>query len=407
MTVPGPTDLRGSKQAHPLIVTGASEPGLDEPPDDLAEDLTAADLAAMPDASPRRLFWRAFRKHKLAVISMIVLGLMYTVVLIPEFLAPTTPDYLRSSYAFAPPQLLHVVGQNEDGTTDFLFVNGYTSTVDADTNAIEYQEDPSQRVAVRPLVEGEEYRLFGLIPMQTHLIGPVDASEPFFLLGADANGRDLLSRLIYGTRVSLSIGLLGVLIAFVLGIVLGGVSGYFGGRIDSLVQRVIEFFMSIPTLPLWLALAAAMPLSWGPLQRYFAITMILAIIAWTSLARVVRGRFLAIRSEEFVLAARLDGNSPWRTIMTQMLPSFTSHLIAALTLSIPGMIIAETSLSFLGLGLAPPAISWGVLLQSAQSLRAISTAPWLLLPGLAVVIAVLALNFLGDGLRDAADPYRR
>ena len=405
MTVPGPTDLRGSEQSRPLAA-GSSEPGLGEPPDDLAEDLTAADLAALPDASPRRLFWRAFRKHKLAVISMIVLGLMYTVVLIPEFLAPTTPDFLRSSYAFAPPQLLHVVGQNEDGTTDFLFVNGYTSTVDADTNAIEYQES-DQRVAVQLLVKGEAYRLFGLIPLQTHLIGPADPTQPFFLLGADANGRDLLSRMIYGTRVSLSIGLLGVLIAFVLGIVLGGVSGYFGGRIDSLVQRVIEFFMSIPTLPLWLALAAAMPLSWGPLQRYFAITMILAIIAWTSLARVVRGRFLAIRSEEFVLAAQLDGNSPWRTIITQMLPSFTSHLIAALTLSIPGMIIAETSLSFLGLGLAPPAISWGVLLQSAQSLRAISTAPWLLLPGLAVVIAVLALNFLGDGLRDAADPYRR
>lgn len=400
MTIPGPTDLT-ARSADPTAVPDSADM------DALADDLTASELAALPEASPSRLFWRAFRKHRLAFVSMIVLGLLYTIVLIPEFLAPTTADHLRSSYAFAPPQLLHVGGTSEGGRTDLLYVDGYTSMVDATTNAITYTVDPSQRIGVAFLVKGEEYKLFGLIPSRTHLIGPQDSEQPFFLLGADANGRDLLSRMIYGTRVSLSIGLLGVMIAFVLGIILGGISGYFGGRIDSAVQRVIEFFMSVPTLPLWLALAAAMPLTWGPLQRYFAITVILAIIAWTSLARVVRGRFLAIRSEEFVLAAQLDGNSVWRTIMRQMLPSFSSHLIAQLTLSIPGMIIAETSLSFLGLGLAPPAISWGVLLQSAQSLRAIATAPWLLLPGLAVVVAVLALNFMGDGLRDAADPYRR
>lgn len=397
MTLPGPTDNAIAERVN----------AVDDQIEDDGDLFAESELAALPDASPSKLFWRAFRKHRLAFISLIVLLLMYGVALVPEFLAPTTPDHLHSSHAYAPPQRLHVYESTPEGSRLGLYVYGYTSTVNKDTNAIRYVVDPSQRVDVGLFVRGQPYKLFGLIPSSIHLLGPKDSSQPFFLLGADANGRDLLSRLIYGTRISLSVGLIGVLLAFVLGIVLGGLSGYFGGRVDNAVQRIIEFFMSIPTLPLWLALAAAMPLSWGSLQRYFAITVILAIVAWTGLARVVRGRFLALRGDEFVLAAQLDGNSVLRTTMRHMLPSFTSHLIAQLTLSIPGMIIAETSLSFLGLGLAPPAISWGVLLQAAQNLRAVSTAPWLLIPGIAVVIAVLALNFLGDGLRDAADPYKR
>jgi peptide/nickel transport system permease protein len=256
-------------------------------------------------------------------------------------------------------------------------------------------------------VKGESYRLLGLFPTAMHLFGPADPSYafPVYLLGADSNGRDLLSLIIHGTRVSMSIGLVGVLLAFALGAVLGGISGYFGGLVDTVVQRVVELFMSIPTLPLWMALAAAVPPQMGPLERYFMITIILSGIAWTDLARVVRGRFLSLREEDMVLAARLDGVREPRLIGRHMLPAMASYLIASLTLSIPGMILAETSLSFLGLGLQAPVVSWGVLLREAQNIRVLETAPWMLLPGVAVIIAVLALNFLGDGLRDAADPY--
>jgi peptide/nickel transport system permease protein len=226
-----------------------------------------------------------------------------------------------------------------------------------------------------------------------------------YLLGADRLGRDVLSRMAHGTRISMSIGLVGVTISLILGIILGGISGYYGGGVDNFIQRVIEFIRSMPTIPLWLGLAAAVPTTWGPLQVYFAITIILSFIGWTGLARVVRGRFLTLREEDFVMAARLDGASQRKIMFRHMLPAFYSHIIASVTLSIPGTILAETSLSFLGLGLRPPVVSWGVLLQEAQNVRSVATAPWLLTPALAVVITVLALNFLGDGLRDAADPY--
>ena len=240
-----------------------------------------------------------------------------------------------------------------------------------------------------------------------HLFGPVDPDQIVRILGADKLGHDLFSSMIYGTRVSLSIGLVGVTLSFRLGTLLGGIAGYYGGPVDEVIQRVIEFLRSIPRIPLWMGLAAAIPHNWSAIKVYFSITVLLSLIGWTGLARVVRGRFLALRSEDFVVCARLDGASELRVILRHMVPSFTSHMIASITLSIPGMILAATSLSFLGLGLQRPVVSWGVLLQDAQNIRAVATAPWLLIPASAIIVTVLALNFLGDGLRDAADPYGR
>jgi peptide/nickel transport system permease protein len=247
--------------------------------------------------------------------------------------------------------------------------------------------------------------MWGLWEMDYRLMGLADPEAPFFLVGADRLGRDVLSRIVFGTRISMSIGLVGILISLILGIFFGGISGYYGGYIDSVIQRLIEFIRSVPTIPLWMGLSAAVPKEWSSLRTYFAITILLSLIGWTSLARVVRGRFLALREEDFVLAATLAGASEMRVIFRHMVPSFMSHIIASLTLSIPGVILAETSLSFLGLGLRPPVVSWGVLLQESQNLRSVATAPWLMLPGAAVVLAVLAFNFVGDGIRDAADPY--
>ncbi|GAA4993950.1 ABC transporter permease [Actinopolymorpha pittospori] len=359
-------------------------------------------------ARQSKLVWWAFRKHKLAMVGMVVTIAIYFVAVFAEFLAPAGPSKFDAPHAYAPPQRLHVLDRGEDGGWKLgMYVDGYRSSMDEETLDRIYTLDQGSKIPVGLFVRGAEYRMWGLIPMDRHLIGPKSPGQPFYLFGTDRSGRDLLSRTIYGTRVSMTIGLIGVAMAFALGVALGGVSGYFGGKVDTLIQRLVEFFMSVPTLPLWLGLAAALPGSWGPLRRYFAITVILAIIAWTDLARVTRGKFLSLRTEEFVSSAHLDGNSRRRVIFRHMLPSFTSHLVASLTLSIPGMILAETSLSFLGLGLQAPVVSWGVLLQEAQSIRTVATAPWLMIPGLAVIVAVLSLNFMGDGLRDAADPYKR
>jgi peptide/nickel transport system permease protein len=366
---------------------------------------------AAPDQEPAvavapqwKLVWWGFKRHKLAMAGLVVVALIYLLALFAEFFAPYSSAHYDPDYAYAPPQKLHVLDDGQWG----LYTYGYKSEQDPETLELTWTTDESTKVPVRLFASGEEYKLFGLIPSDIHLLGPSAGTEapPMYLLGADRNGHDLLSRMIHGARVSMSIGLVGVAVAFVLGVVLGGVSGYFGGAIDTVIQRGVEFFMSIPTLPLWLGLAAAVPPGWGPLKRYFAVTVILSMIAWTHLARVVRSRFLSLREEDFVTAARVDGASQPRIIFRHMLPSFSSYLIASLTLSIPGMILAETSLSFLGLGLQAPVVSWGVLLQDAQNIRAVATAPWLLLPGVMVVIAVLTLNFLGDGLRDAADPYK-
>lgn len=371
-----------------------------------AADEAAQTKAEVAEASQWRLVWAAYKKHKLAMVGTIVVLFLYFVALFAEFLAPFSTGRFDPEYTYAPPQRLHMV-DTSGGSWDWgLYVEGYKTRMDKETLELFFEPDPSKKTEISFFAKGEEYKLFGLIPGDRHLIGPKDADRPMYLLGADRNGRDLFSRMIHATRISMTIGLIGVGMAFFLGVVLGGISGYFGGKADTIIQRIVEFFMSIPTLPLWLGLAAALPADWGPLRRYFAITVILAIIAWTDLARVVRGRFLSLREEEFVTSATLDGNPQPRVIFRHMLPSFTSHLIASVSLSIPGMILAETSLSFLGLGLQPPVVSWGVLLNDAQNIRTISTAPWLMLPGLAVIVAVLSLNFAGDGMRDAADPYK-
>ena len=340
------------------------------------------------------------------MVGLLITAGFYLVALFAEFLAPYSAGEFDARYTYAPPQRVHVV--DTDGGWDWgLYVHDFEIGRDPETFAPTFEVDREAKVSIGLFVRGEPYKLFGLIETDRHLFGPTDPDDPpVHVLGADRLGRDLLSRMIFGTRVSMSIGLVGVSLAFVLGTVVGGVSGYLGGRFDTFAQRIVEVLLSLPTLPLWMGLAASIPRSWGPLTRYFAITVVLAMIAWTSLAREVRGRFLALRSEDFVTAARLDGVGQGRVIFGHMLPSMTSHLIATLTLAIPAMILAETALSFLGLGLQAPVVSWGVLLQDAQNIPVIARSAWLLLPGLAVVLAVLALNFLGDGLRDAADPYR-
>ena len=356
-------------------------------------------------ATQWQLMWWRFRQHTLALISGVVIIMIYLVAIFVEFLAPFSPDTTNSKYLYAPPQALHF--WNSTSQKVYPFVYGIKSTIDTTANRRIFTIDNTKRIPIRLFVEGTPYKLMGFIPMKVKLLGPLDKTQPMFLLGADRLGRDLLSRIIYGTRISMSIGFIGVVMSLFLGILLGGISGYYGGVIDTFIQRVIEFLRSIPTIPLWMGLAAALPMNWPPLRVYFGITVILSLIGWTGLARVVRSRFMAMRGEEFVLAAELDGASELRIIFRYMMPSFLSHIIASTTLAIPAMILSETSLSFLGLGLRPPIISWGVLLKDAQSVRSVLTAPWQLWPAAAVIISVLALNFLGDGLRDASDPYSR
>ena len=356
-------------------------------------------------ASQWQLMWWRFTRHKLAVISMVVLIVAYAVALFCEFVAPHDPNRYDPRWVLAPPMKIHFVDK-EGRFHPQPFVYGLKSKRDLETLAMVVVPDESRVYPLKLFVRGDPYELWGQFESDRHLFGiEVDDNQMFFLFGADELGRDSLSRIIYGARISLSIGLVGVFLSLIFGVILGGISGYYGGVADLIIQRVIEFLRSLPAIPLWLMLAAALPPTWSSIRIYFGITIILSFIGWTGLARVVRGRFLALREEDFILAARLSNAPRMRIILRHMVPSFASHLIASMTLSIPGMIMSETALSFLGLGLQPPIVSWGVLLQSAQNLRSVVLAPWLLLPGLFVVIVVLAFNFMGDGLRDAADPY--
>jgi len=373
----------------------------------IAEPLSvAAEDQRVFVASQWQLMWWRFKKHRLAVISAAVVVGFYLVVVGADFLAYSDPDASEAQRSLMPPQAIHWF----EGWRLSPHVYGLKGARDPQTFKRVYQADPSQKISIRFFAEGFEYRFLGVIPTTRHLIGVdggLDAAKTIFLLGTDVQGRDLWSRLVYGTRVSLTIGLFGVTVSLVLGVVLGGLSGFYGGVTDTLIQRVIEILRSIPTIPLWMGLAAALPREWSVLQVYFAITIIISLLGWTELARVVRGRFLALREEDFVVSARLVGCSQMRTIFVHMVPSFMSHIIAATTLALPAMIISETALSFLGLGLRPPAISWGVLLQHAQNVQTVAISPWLMLPAVPVTIVVIAFNFLGDGLRDAADPYGR
>jgi peptide/nickel transport system permease protein len=378
--------------------TATSRTG-DEP--DVVDGAGHAESAV--DIAPQwKLVWWRFRKSPLAVLGLVMVIALYLIALFAEFLAPFATSDFSPTHTYAPPQRIHLF---KDGWNFDPHVTGYSVEINQESLQREFAIDPSKQIDIEFFTSGVEYELFGLIPTDIHLIGPANPTEPMYLLGADENGRDLLSRLIYGTRISMTVGLIGVALSLILGILLGGISGYYAGRVDMVIQRVIEFIGALPTIPLWMGLAAALPPRWSGLQVYFGITIILSLIGWTGLARVVRGRFLSLREEDFVTAARLDGISEFRVIFRHMLPSFSSHIIATLTLAIPGMILGETALSFLGLGLRAPIVSWGVLLEGANNVRAIATAPWLLSPAIAVMIAVMALYFLGDGLRDAADPY--
>ena len=355
-------------------------------------------------ASQWQLMWWRFRKHRLAMIGAVVVLIFYSVVIFADFLAYADPEVSDAQRGLIAPQPINWF---LDGSF-YPHVYGLSGRRDPLTFKRVYAPDPENKVPVHFFAKGFEYKLFGFIPMDRHLIGVGEggkAEESLFLIGTDLQGRDMWSRLMYATRISLVIGLVSVAVSLFLGVALGGLSGFYGGWFDTVVQRVIEILRSIPTIPLWMGLAAAVPQDWSILQVYFVITIIISLIGWTELARVVRGRFLSLREEDFVMAANLVGASQARIIFIHMVPLFMSHIIAATTLALPAMIISETSLSFLGLGLRPPAISWGVLLQQAQNVQTVAISPWLLLPSIPVIIVILAFNFLGDGLRDAADPY--
>lgn len=352
-------------------------------------------------ASQWRLMWWRFRRHKVAVAAGIVLAIAYGSIIVTELLAPYGLETRNTKFIYAPPQQVHLV---HDGRFVGPFVYGLVYQLNLETLQREYVVDRTDPQPIRFFCLGDPYKFWGMIPGRIHLVCPAEGGT-LFLLGTDRLGRDILSRILYGARISLTVGLIGIAISFTLGITIGGVAGYFGGWVDSVVQRVIEILRSLPELPLWMALSAALPVTWSPILVYFAITIILGLLDWPGLARAVRSKLLALREEDFCTAARLMGARPGRIIGRHLLPNFMSHLIASASLSIPTMILGETALSFLGLGLRPPVTSWGVLLTEAQNIEAVVLYPWLLLPMVPVIITVLAFNFFGDGLRDAADPY--
>lgn len=348
-----------------------------------------------------QLMWLKFIKHKLAIAGSLVVGLLYLISLFHGFLAPYDAVE-RTDYIHFKPQRVHFV---HNGRFIGPFVYGITSQIDSVKFDRIYIEDQEVLLPINFFTQGSAYKLFGLFPSRLHLFGAPEGGV-ILLLGSDELGRDMFSRILYGSAISLSIGLVGVFLSFILGVILGGISGYYSGVLDTVIQRVIEFLLAMPTIPLWMALSVAVPTTWPSTRVYFAITVILSLRGWCGLARVVRGKLLETREEDFVMAAKLVGSNDMRIIMRHMLPTFFSYLIVNMTLAIPSMILGETTLSFLGLGLRPPVVSWGVLLQKAINIRVVATYPWLMIPAIPVILTVLAFNFMGDGLRDAADPYK-
>ena len=368
---------------------------------DRMEEVTAKQ-ALFARASQKQLMWWKFKKHKLALVSAWFLLILYATIAIVEFVAPYRLHTRNMNNIYAPPQRVHLF---HEGSFIGPFVYGRSMTLNMDTLQRVYREDKTSVQPIRFLCAGDPYRFWGLVEADRHLVCPAKGGT-LFLLGTDRLGRDVLSRILYGARISLTIGLLGITLSFTLGIIIGGLAGYHGGVFDLIVQRMIEVLQSIPSIPLWMALAAIMPVTWSPILIYIGITLILGLLDWTGLARSVRSKLLSLREEDYVLAAQLMGAGSARIIGRHLVPGFMSHLIATATLAIPGMILGETALSFLGLGLRPPITSWGILLTEAKSVSVIAFYPWLLFPTIPVILVILAFNFLGDGLRDAADPYK-
>ena len=365
-------------------------------------DLTAEEKYYL--ASQWQLMWQKFRRHKLAIIGGILLILLYFMALFADFLAPYTPEQRFENFPFHPPSKIHLF--DTEGRWHGPFLYGTLAARDPDTLELIYKEDHSVRLPIGLFVPAELHKILGFINTNIHLFG-VDPRDGLFLFGTDKLGRDVLSRIMYAARLSLTIGLVGVTLTFLIGVTLGGISGYFGGAVDTFIQRIIEFLISIPTIPFWIALSAALPQNWNVVQIYFAIVVLLSLVGWGGLARVVRGKLLELRELDYVLAARVSGVSEGSIIRIHLLPNFASYLIVDVTLAIPGVILGETALSFLGLGLRPPAVSWGVLLEDAQNIHSVALYWWTIIPALFVIITVLAFNFVGDGLRDAADPYKQ
>lgn len=353
-------------------------------------------------ASQWQLIWWKFKKHKLALVAGPVLIVLYLSAIFADFLSPTLPNTRYANYRFAPPSVIHL--RDSEGKWQWPFIYGITQKTDPKTLGRIFVPDTTRKYPVRLFVHGEPYKLLGFIPTDIHLFGAV--GSPIFLLGTDDLGYDLFTRILYGSRISLSIGLVGIAITFMLGMLMGGLSGYLGGVVDTIIQRTIDLLVCIPTIPVWMVLAAAMPRDWPVTRVYFGIVIITSAIGWTGLARVVRGKFLSLREEPFCEAARLAGASNMYIIVRHLLPSFASYLIVSLTLAIPNTILGETALSFLGLGLQPPAVSWGVLIKQTQRFTALAHYPWLLWPAAWIIVTVVMFNFVGDGVRDAMDPYK-
>lgn len=373
-----------------------------EPFEPLATETLTPEQERFYRASQWKIMWWKFRRHRVAVFSALILLLFYASILVSEVLSPYNLHSRDSRHIYAPPQQLRLF---HEGRFVGPFVYGYSMQLNMQAMRRDYRPDPGKVQPLRFFCRGDRYEFWDLFEADLHLVCPAEGGT-FFLLGTDRLGRDVLSRIIHGTRISLTVGLLGIAVSFLIGIILGGISGYYGGWIDSVIQRFIEMVRSFPELPLWMALSAALPVNWSPVLVYFGITIILGLLDWPGLARAVRSKLLALREEEFATAAVLMGATPGRVIGRHLLPSFASHLIASLTLSVPSMILGETALSFLGLGLRPPVTSWGVLLNEAQNINVVALYPWLMLPVVPVFVVVLAFNFFGDGLRDAADPYK-